>query len=168
MRCRTRRRGSGWPRRASGRNPRRLYNQDNANLSAILLSSPGNKNDFRRLLISGTKYWISKPIIWTKALQAVIFIISLVTNKFTTRNFLKLWISLQSTSNNRKNFVILWYFLNCEIRGSVYPNTDTMWMVALSTLRADDQSALQVVTKRAAHHADVLLQHEVVLKENIC
>ena len=53
------------------------------------------------------------------------------------------------------------------LRGSFYPDTDTMWMVALSTLRADDQSALQVVAERAAHHADVLLQHEVVLKEYV-
>jgi hypothetical protein len=52
-----------------------------------------------------------------------------------------------------------------QLKVSVYPNTDTVRVIALSTLRADDQSAFQVIAERATHHADVLLQHEVVLEE---
>ena len=42
------------------------------------------------------------------------------------------------------------------------PYVDAMRVITLAALGAHDQAAFQVVAERAAHHADVLLEHEVV------
>ena len=47
-----------------------------------------------------------------------------------------------------------------------YPYANTMRMVTLAALCADDESALEVVSDGAAHDAEVLLQHEVVVNRS--